>query len=55
MHCGEMMHAGPRRIYEETKNMSDAEELAYFQARRETARQRYPRLRQIERAPKARL
>lgn len=53
--CVEMMHTGARRIYEETKDMSEAEELAYWQTRRETARQRCPRLRQTENAPKARL
>jgi hypothetical protein len=31
--CVEMMHRGARRIYEETKDMTVAEELAYWQQR----------------------
>lgn len=31
--CVEMMHAGALRIYEETKDMSVEEELAYWRGR----------------------
>ena len=36
--CVEMMHQGARRIYEDTKGMTVAEELAYWRRRNKEAR-----------------
>ncbi|HOZ46858.1 MAG TPA: hypothetical protein PLO37_02900 [Candidatus Hydrogenedentes bacterium] len=47
--CVEMMHEGALRIYEETKNMTEEEELAYWQRQNEEARRKHPRLRSLER------
>lgn len=51
--CVEMMHEGALRIYEETKNMTKEEELAYWRARDEAARREHPRLRELNRADNA--
>ena len=48
--CVEMMHEGALRIYEETKNMTEEEELAYWRERSEAARREHPRLRELDRA-----
>ena len=37
--CVKMMHEGALRIYQETKGMTVAEELAYWRRRREQALQ----------------
>lgn len=42
--CVEMMHEGALRIYEETKDMTEEEELAYWERKNQEMRQRYPRL-----------
>lgn len=46
--CVEMMHEGALRIYEETKDMTEQEELAYWARKNEEMRQRHPRLREKE-------
>ena len=46
--CVEMMHEGALRIYEETKDMTKAEELAYWRERDAAARKNHPRLRTLE-------
>lgn len=43
--CVEMMHEAALRIYEETKDMTKEEELAYWRQQNEEARRRHPRLR----------
>lgn len=48
--CVEMMHEGALRIYEETKDMTKEEELAYWCERAEAARREHPRLRELEAA-----
>ncbi len=50
--CVEMMHEGALRIYEETKDMTREEELAYWQRCNEAARVNYPRMRELDRASK---
>jgi len=46
--CVEMMHEGALRIYEETKDMTQEEELAYWQRQNEEARRKHPRLRTLD-------
>ena len=48
--CVEMMHEGALRIYEETKDMTKEEELAYWRERTEAARREHPRLRELDHA-----
>ena len=43
--CVGMMHEGALRIYEETKDMTREEELAYWQRQNEEAHAKHPRLR----------
>lgn len=43
--CVEMMHEGALRIYNETRDMSREEELAYWRRKDEEARKKHPRLR----------
>ncbi len=47
--CVEMMHEGALRIYRETKDMTQEEELAYWRRRDEAARRNHPRLRALDR------
>jgi len=47
--CVEMMHEGALRIYEETKDMTEEEELAYWRRQNEEARRKHPRLRALGR------
>ncbi len=44
--CIEMMHEAALRIYEETKDMTEEEELAYWNRKNEEMRQRHPRLKE---------
>ncbi len=44
--CVEMMHRGALRIYEETKNLTRAECLAYWKQKEEEARKMYPLMRE---------
>ena len=46
--CVDMMHAGALRIYAETKDMTEEEELAYWRQRAEAARRKHPQLRELE-------
>lgn len=46
--CVEMMHEGALRIYEETKDMTKEQELAYWQRKNEEARKKHPRLRALD-------
>ena len=46
--CVEMMHEGALRIYEETKDMTEEEELAYWRRQNEEARRKHPRLRELD-------
>ncbi len=46
--CVEMMHEASLRIYEETKNMTEQEELAYWERKNQEMRQRHPRLKESE-------
>ncbi len=46
--CVEMMHEGALRIFEETKDMTKEEELAYWRERTEAARREHPLLRELE-------
>ena len=46
--CVEMMHEAALRIYEETKDMTEEEELAYWERKNEAMRQRHPRLKERE-------
>ncbi len=46
--CVEMMHEGALRIYEETKDMTQAEELAYWRRMNELDRKKYPGLRTLD-------
>ncbi|HEO70497.1 MAG TPA: hypothetical protein ENN80_04485 [Candidatus Hydrogenedentes bacterium] len=46
--CVAMMHEGALCIYEETKDMTEEEELAYWRERNEEARKNHPRLRALE-------
>ena len=48
--CVEMMHEGALRIYEETKGMTEEEELAYWRRKDEAARREHPRLRELDHA-----
>jgi hypothetical protein len=48
--CVEMMHEASLRIYEETKDMSEEEELAYWERKNQEMRQRHPRLQGREEA-----
>lgn len=43
--CVEMMHKGALRIYEETKDMTREQELAYWKRKGEDARKKYPQMR----------
>ncbi len=45
-----MMHEGALRIYEETKDMTKQEELAYWRRKDEAARREHPRLRELDSA-----
>lgn len=51
--CVEMMHEGGLRIYEETKDMTVEEELAYWRRKEEEIRKKYPRMRELEPANSA--
>lgn len=44
--CVEMMHRGALRIYEEIKNLSREERLAYWKQKEEEARKTYPLMRE---------
>jgi hypothetical protein len=44
--CVEMMHAGALRIYEEMKNMTKEQRLAYWRQKDEEARKKYPQMRE---------
>ena len=44
--CVEMMHEGALRIYEETKGMTEAEELAYWARKNREMRERHPLLKE---------
>jgi len=46
--CVEMMHEAALRIYDETKDMTKEEELAYWQRKNEEARRKYPRMRTLD-------
>ncbi len=46
--CVEMMHEGALRIYEETKDMTEEQELAYWRLRNEESRKKYPQMRELE-------
>ena len=48
--CVEMMHEAALRIYEETKDMTEEEELAYWQGKNEEARRKHPRMREMDRS-----
>ncbi len=48
--CVEMMHEGALRIYEETKDMTKEEELAYWHERAEAARRKYPNMKEADHA-----
>jgi hypothetical protein len=45
--CVEMMHEGALRIYEETKDMTREQELAYWQRKNDEARKNYPQMREV--------
>jgi len=49
--CVEMMHQGALRIYEETKDMSEDEELAYWARKNREMRERHPLLKEPTNAP----
>ena len=44
--CVEMMDEAALRIYEETKDMTKEQELAYWQRKNDEARKKYPRMRE---------
>ena len=44
--CVEMMHQGALRIYEEMKNMTREQRLAYWKQKDEEARKKYPQMRE---------
>jgi len=46
--CVAMMHEAALRIYEETKDMTKEEELAYWRREDEEARRKYPRMRELK-------
>ncbi len=46
--CVEMMHEGALRIYEETKDMTKEEELAYWELKNEEARKKYPNMKEMD-------
>ncbi|HPO12979.1 MAG TPA: hypothetical protein PLI09_06005 [Candidatus Hydrogenedentes bacterium] len=48
--CVEMMHAGALRIYEETKDMTNEEEMEYWRRKNEEARQKFPQMREAAQA-----
>lgn len=48
--CVEMMHQAALRIYEETKDMTEEEELAYWERKNQEMRQNHPRLKEREEA-----
>lgn len=43
--CVDLMHEGALRIHEETKGMTEEEELAYWREKYEEARREHPGLR----------
>ena len=51
--CVEMMHEGALRIYEETKDMTKEQELAYWQRKNDEARKKCPRMREAAHADSA--
>ena len=51
--CVEMMHEGALRIYEETKAMTEEEELAYWARKNREMRERHPRLKEPKDATSA--
>jgi hypothetical protein len=44
--CVEMQDRGALRIYEETKDMTKEQELAYWRQKSDEAREKYPRMRE---------
>lgn len=46
--CVDMMHEAASRIYEETKDMSEQEELAYWRQKNAEARKNHPRLKSLD-------
>ena len=51
--CVEMQDRAALRIYEETKNMTKEQELAYWQRKNDEARKKYPRMRETTRVNSA--
>jgi hypothetical protein len=51
--CVEMQDRAALRIYEETKDMTKEQELAYWQRKNEEAHKRYPRMREAAHAKSA--
>lgn len=49
----EMMHEGALRMYEETKDMTREEELAYWRRKNEEMRRKYPKTRSMDQACRA--
>ncbi len=52
--CVEMKREGARRIYEETKDMTKEEELAYWARKNEECRRRFPDMRTLDQEDTAR-
>ena len=48
--CVAMKRAAALRIYEETRDMNEEEELAYWRHKSEEARQKFPRMRTLDQA-----